>query len=133
MCEFYTDGSADINHVGSWAIYCPTFNIRICGRIYENTTNNVMELTAVLHTLLLSQKILEYIDRIHIYTDSQYVIGVLTKDWDIKCNIELILQIKELMSNIEKPIDFYWVKGHSDNLYNKIVDALANVNNYGRN
>jgi len=86
-------------------------------------TNNIAELTAVKEALKLLLP--ERNKKIVIYTDSNYVIGVLTKDWKIKANKELIKEIKELLKNFPK-IEFKKVPAHKGNIDNELVDRLAN-------
>lgn len=135
----YTDGGCHGNPgVGAWAsvILSPTQKeIQISG--YESyTTNNKMELLAVINSLkkLISLK-LEKLP-ITLYTDSQYVkngITIWITNWKknnwlnsakqpVK-NQELWLELDELVSNLN--INFCWVRGHSGNKYNEICDSLV--------
>ena len=94
-----------------------------------STTNNRMELEAVIQTLeFLSQKN----DNISIYTDSKYVINGITtwihnwirKDWKNIKNIDLWKKLYQLNNN---KVQWKWVKGHSGNKYNDRVDELAKI------
>lgn len=92
---------------------------------YERTSNNQMEIGAVIIALRL---IKESHDSITIYTDSQYVIGCATLGWKRKKNSKLweefdkqYERVLELCPNIE----FVHIKGHSDNYWNNYVDKLA--------
>lgn len=92
---------------------------------YERTSNNQMEIGAVIIALRL---IKDPYDSITIYTDSQYVIGCATLGWKRKKNSKLweefdkqYERVLELCPNIE----FVHVKGHSDNYWNNYVDKLA--------
>lgn len=84
-------------------------------------TNNIAELTAVLRTFQLI-KYKNY--NINIYTDSQYVLGLLTDQYYPKKNKQLINNIKKEMKKF-KSVNFYKVKGHSDDQYNNQADKLA--------
>lgn len=96
-----------------------------------STTNNIAELKAVelglnlfLNSLALPVK---PITSINILTDSQYVIGVLDKNWKAKANVELIASISELITKTRSnyTIIFTKVEGHSGNPNNERVDYLA--------
>ncbi len=104
----------------------------ICGNSKE-TTNNIMELTAVIEALKLLKEECE----VDLYSDSAYVVNGFEKGWiynwkknnwktsgkdDVK-NKELW---EELYSLTQKhKVNFIKVKGHSDNEYNNRCDYLA--------
>lgn len=93
--------------------------------MYKNTTNNQMELAAVIIALRLIKK--EY-DSITIYSDSMYVIGCATKGWKRKKNIKLWEEFDKQFERISKfchNIKFEHVKGHANNEWNNYVDKLA--------
>jgi ribonuclease HI len=97
------------------------------------TTNNRMELTAVIRAL----ESLKRVCRIELYTDSQYVrngITVWMRDWKRRGwktadrkpvkNQDLWQRLDELAAGHE--IHWHWVKGHSGHPENDRADALAN-------
>lgn len=84
-------------------------------------TNNMAELNAV---KLALETIKTRTIPVHIYTDSTYVIGMLTKGWNAKKNTKLVKQIKKLMAEYGQ-IKFIKIKGHSSNRYNNRADLLA--------
>ena len=59
-----------------------------------------------------------------VYADSEYAIGVLTKDWKPKANLELIQTILEIISQFPD-ISFHKVKGHANITLNERADTLA--------
>ena len=97
------------------------------------TTNNRMELTAVIQALLALREpcIVE------LYSDSKYVIDALEKRWvygwqargwkkaDKKpaLNVDLWQRLLPLVERHE--MHYHWVKGHADNEYNNRCDQLA--------
>lgn len=97
---------------------------------YKNTTNNRMELLAVI-VALQQLKTNEY--PIEIYTDSQYVVNSIEKKWvdnwiktDFKGgkkNKDLWTKFYHLAKNFS--IRMFWVKGHASNTFNNICDELA--------
>lgn len=141
MIKAYTDGSCHTQHkIGAWAaIIFISDNEIILKNTEVNTTNNRMELTAVLNVLdyIKAQKI--ETSKILIYTDSQYVTGIerrketfklqnyKTKKGEAVRNEDLV---KKLVCFIETVnIDFIKVKAHQKTTntinYNRLVDKLA--------
>ena len=129
----YTDGSCDKYMHGGWAasLYYGHDNLHICGGEY-GTTNNRMELTAVLRALQ------ELTTRCYVvvYSDSQYVVNGINKyvkvwqhtDWTTATgkpvmNSDLWKMLNDLLK--VHPTRAIWVKGHNGNPYNEIVDGLA--------
>ncbi|MTK10858.1 MAG: ribonuclease HI [Clostridiaceae bacterium] len=100
----------------------------------RNTTNNIMELSAVIEALSMLKEPCE----VKLYSDSAYVINAINQNWiknwqkngwktaskePVK-NRELWEKLIELV-NIHK-VEFIKVKGHSDNEFNNRCDKLAN-------
>lgn len=117
--------------VASWALFHKEKNILLSGLVpkEESQTNNTGELMAIKKAIAL----LVYLNVYEgvIVTDSEYSINSLTK-WDIekptqkrqpKKNYKLIKDIKEKMKLVR--IRFKWVKGHSIDPYNDLVDNEA--------
>ena len=99
----------------------------------KNTTNNIMELTAVIEAL----KLVKRPCKIQIYSDSAYVVNAFTQGWiynwikkgwktadgsPVK-NMELWKELYNF-TKIHK-IEFNKVKGHADNELNNRCDELA--------
>ena len=134
MIKIYTDGSCIGNPgSGGWAaiiINSDKQNI-ISGR-KKNTTNNQMELMAAIKALVFLKKK----QKIIIYTDSNYVKEGITnwiKIWEknnwktankkkVK-NVELWKKLN-ILSNFHD-IEWKWVKAHSGDPMNSLVDKLA--------
>jgi len=119
MQEIYTDGSC-LGNPGSGGyafIVINDDNELYYSEGVKSTTNNKMELTAVIECL-------EYVkDECIIYTDSKYVINCAKRIWKRKANIEL--WEKYDIASKDKIIHFEWVKGHNGNEYNEKVDKMA--------
>lgn len=133
----YTDGACSGNPgPGGWGtilMYKDTKK-EISGYM-EDTTNNVMEITAVIEGL----KMLKYECQVEIYSDSAYVVnafnnhwieGWIKKNW-INSNKEPVKN-KELWQELyiltkQHEVKFIKVKGHSDNEYNNRCDELARL------
>lgn len=84
-------------------------------------TNNIAELTAILRGLELVE---DPRRPVLIHTDSSYSIGVLTKDWKPKANLELIAQIKARMRQFPR-LKLVKVAGHAGVPENERCDVLA--------
>ncbi len=130
----YTDGACSGNPgKGGWgAILIYGNNKKEISGYSELTTNNKMELQAVIEALKLLKRQCE----VDLYTDSVYVKDGITKwinnwkknNWrtskkdDVK-NKELWVELDELTQ--KHNINWNWVKGHADNELNNRVDELA--------
>lgn len=134
MLKIWTDGSCLGNPgPGGWG-FVATDGIHTAERSggEKDTTNNKMELTAVIRALRAARKHNE----LEIHTDSQYVKNGMQswiKNWKknnwktadkkpVK-NQELWQELDELASKIK--IHWVWVKGHAGEEFNEMVDTLA--------
>ena len=84
-------------------------------------TNNIAELTAIKVGLSCLTK---FDLRTTVYTDSKYCIGMLAGNWKGTKNLELIAEIKEILTKFSD-LRFQWIKGHSGNHGNEVADRLA--------
>lgn len=133
--EIFTDGACSGNPgIGGWGAilrYKDTQKELSGGELA--TTNNRMELTAVIEALRALKKPCN----ISLYTDSKYVMNGVTEwlenwkanNWrtsnkksDVK-NIDLWQQLDELCAKHE--IRWIWVKGHNGHTENERCDFLA--------
>ena len=130
----YTDGACSGNPGnGGWGALLISGEKR--REIYggeKDTTNNQMELTAVIEAL----KLLKYKCDVDVWTDSQYVKNGIT-DWIIGWkrngwknsqkkpvkNKDLWVKLDELSSFHN--VSWHWVKGHNGHIENERVDELA--------
>ncbi len=105
---------------------------------YRRTTNNRMELMAVIAALEALKK--ESLN-IVVYSDSQYVVKAVQEGWlkkwiatqfaGGKKNKDLWMRYAELAKNHN--IKFVWVRGHADNPFNNRCDELATEAADGKN
>ena len=133
--EIYTDGACSGNPgKGGWAavLFYKGTEKEISGGEKE-TTNNRMELTAVIEAL----KCLKEPCNVTLTTDSKYVCDAINKRWvfswekngwkkaDKKpaLNVDLWEQLLDILD--KHNVEFVWVKGHNGHKYNERCDELA--------
>lgn len=133
--DIYTDGACSGNPgPGGWGAI-----LRYNGMEKEisggekNTTNNRMELMAVISAL----ECLKEPCVVQLYSDSKYVIDALNLGWAVSwrkkgwiksdkkpaLNVDLWERLLTLTEKHE--MHYHWVKGHANNQYNNRCDALA--------
>ncbi|HVS27608.1 MAG TPA: ribonuclease HI [Burkholderiales bacterium] len=133
--EIYTDGACKGNPgVGGWGVL-----LKYSGHVKElfggeaQTTNNRMELTAVIEAL----SALKRPCKVKLHTDSRYVqqgISEWIHDWKKRSwrsadkkplkNSDLWKRLDELAAGHQ--IEWIWVQGHSGDEGNEHADSLAN-------
>lgn len=84
-------------------------------------TNNIAELYAILRVV---EGVPDATRSLRIFTDSSYSIGVLTKGWKAKANVELIAKIKKALAK-HSNVSLVHVKGHAGVELNEVADQLA--------
>lgn len=133
--EIYTDGACSGNPgPGGYGIVLKYNNIEKEYSGYEaNTTNNRMELTAVIEAL----KLLKEPCNVTLYSDSAYTLNAFLLGWIDSwilnnwktagkkpvLNVDLWQELLELTK--KHNITWVKVKGHSDNELNNLCDKLA--------
>ena len=127
----YTDGASSGNPgPGGWGA------VLVCGELrkemsggFARTTNNRMELTAVIEGL----KAIKWEDaEVEVWSDSQYVVKAVTEGW-------LENWIRKQWKKVKNPdlwqefltlyrryrVTFHWIKGHAGHPENERCDRLA--------
>lgn len=138
--EIYTDGSSLGNPgPGGWGSVFIENNktVKELGGFEKNTTNNRMELTAVIETLKYLSKNNKK-DNITIFADSNYVLTGITSwihNWEKNgwrtankkevMNQDLWKELINLIRNYDNKIDWEKVKGHSGHIHNDRADEIA--------
>jgi len=131
----YTDGACSGNPgPGGWgAILMYNDTSKEISGANKDTTNNIMEITAVLESLKLLKEECE----VKIYSDSAYVVNAFNQGWihnwrknNWKTANKSPVKNKELWEELysltqKHKVEFIKVKGHSDNEYNNRCDFLA--------
>lgn len=133
--DIYTDGSCRCNPgPGGWGAILVYKGIEkeLCGG-EPNTTNNRMELTAVIKALQALKEACE----ITLTSDSKYVLDAITNGWAESWRAKgwkkadkspaLNPDLWEiLLDEIKKhQITYVWVKGHAGHPYNERCDEMA--------
>ena len=132
----YTDGACSGNPgPGGWGVVLIYQNQRkeLSGFVAD-TTNNRMELTAVIQGLsaLKTNTV-----PVMVYTDSKYIVDAINQDWITNwqnrgwrtaaktpvANRDLWEQLLELNQKFRP--SYHWVKGHSTNEFNNRCDEMA--------
>ncbi len=133
--QIYTDGACSGNPGpgGYGVVLIHKERVKELSGGYKNTTNNRMELLAVIKGLEALKKPCE----VDLYSDSKYVVDAVNKGWlenwqksnwkksdgaQVK-NPDLWKRILNLKK--KHRINWHWVKGHADNIYNNRCDYLA--------
>ncbi|MBO4823085.1 MAG: ribonuclease HI [Clostridia bacterium] len=132
----YTDGACSGNPgPGGWgSILLYQGREKELSGFELNTTNNRMELTAVINGLLALKTVTVPVT---VYTDSKYIVDAINQHWidnwqskgwrnaakQPVANRDLWEQI--IILNQKFKPTYVWVKGHSTNEFNNRCDALA--------
>jgi ribonuclease HI len=135
-CDGACRGNQNKENLGSWAVILKYGDKeKTFGEVFENTTNNIMELSAAIGALnAVKNKSLPT----EITTDSEYVVKGVT-EWSEKWkangwqnakrkpieNKPLWIWLLDLVSKFDN-ITFINCSGHSDNAYNNRVDHMCN-------
>lgn len=128
MLQIYTDGAykSSIDQGGIGIVWMKDGEIfKKYSKGFKHTTNNKMELIAMLCAF---KSIKTSMEEVEFISDSQYVLGCLTKGWKKKKNVELwnILDKEyERVKFLIKNIKFTHVRGHQDCFGNNLADELA--------
>lgn len=134
--DLYSDGACKGNPgAGGWGVLLRfgDHEKELCGGAAD-TTNNRMELTAVIEGL----KSLKRACRVRVHTDSQYVQkgirewlpGWKRKGWRTSSGQAVknrdLWEALDLLA-AEHQVEWHWVRGHAGHPENERADALANA------
>ena len=131
----YTDGACSGNPgPGGWAaVLIYGEHQRELSGGEPSTTNNRMELTAIISAL----SALKEPCAVELHSDSRYVLDAIEKGWAVRWRNNGWMRNKKepalnpdlwetLLNLLDKhDVRCHWVKGHADNPYNNRCDALA--------
>lgn len=133
--DIYTDGACSGNPgKGGYCAILKYGDIeKVVSGFEDDTTNNRMELLAVIKGLESLKKVCE----VNLFSDSSYVVNAFNEGWiydwqkngwktagkkEVK-NIDLWLTLLDLTKKHQ--VEFIKVKGHADNPYNNRCDKIA--------
>ncbi len=133
--KIWTDGACSFNPgPGGWGAILNYKGIeKVISGGNKETTNNVMELTAVIEGL----KMLKEPCLVTLYSDSSYVVNAITQNWlrtwetnGFKTSNNKPVKNRELWEDLSSllkthKVTFVLVKGHADNENNNRCDKLA--------
>lgn len=142
--KVYVDGSCLENPgVGGWsAVFCYPYECKTLKGNEAETTNNRMELTALIETLKKIIKDGEMEEKYTVYSDSAYVVNAIKQNWlenwkfngwktkndeDVK-NKDLWQSLDNLiyaLSDKRQLWSLVKIKGHSGNSFNEMADSIA--------
>ena len=135
--EIYTDGACKGNPgPGGWGALLKSVSTQ--KELFGGealTTNNRMELTAVIEALTALKRPCH----VTLHVDSQYVLKGMTewmagwkaRGWKTATkqavkNVDLWQRLDQLVNTAGHKIDWRWVRGHTGDAGNEQADALAN-------
>ena len=129
----WTDGSTSPSNPGNAGAACileiPGHGYRLMAQYLGWATNNVSELSALqllLGWLIQNKEVRK--PTLIVYTDSQYMQGVCLGTKKATANKELVNTIRDLIRCLKivgTETKIEWVRAHSDNELNNLVDLLA--------
>jgi ribonuclease HI len=119
----YADGACIGNPgPGGWGAVIaepPSEYRELSGGPFPGSTNNKMEITAVIEGLRASPPGAEVIVR----SDSEYVVKTMTLGWKRNANQDLWRQLDAEVA--QRKVRFEWVRGHAGDENNERADKLA--------
>lgn len=128
MIKIYTDGSCSANGKG---VNTGGYGVIIIDPIDKkinafnghgkNTTSNRMEITAAIEGLKICES---YGYPIELYSDSQYLVYTITKNWKKNKNLDLWNELNDALKK-HSSVTFIWIKGHHTTRENNLCDKLA--------
>lgn len=129
--HIYTDGSALGNPGpgGYGIILASGHHYKELSQGYRHTTNNRMELLAVITAL---ESLKRENSLVELFTDSKYVVDAVNKGWVFtwekkgfkgKKNVDLWKRFLEIYPKHQ--LTLHWVKGHAGHSQNERCDELA--------
>jgi ribonuclease HI len=129
MIEIYIDGSSKGNPGpgGAGIVIVDPSTQKILtaeGIPLGYVTNNQAEFLALKHALLELQTRGRSEHPAKILTDSQLVVGIFSRSWKARANLELVVEIRNLLKEFPQ-LTFAYVRGHNGNHGNELADSLA--------
>jgi ribonuclease HI len=133
--EVWTDGACSGNPgpMGIGVVVLHDGQRKELGEYLGVGTNNIAELTAIERGLDLVVEMTKAsggkdaagrMQRVRVYSDSGYAIGLLEKGWKAKANQELVARVRKRVAAVPN-LEFVKVRGHAGVPENERCDELA--------
>lgn len=122
----YTDGSAlgngqAVTRAAGGAILSHNAMVKAFGQYFGSQTNQQAEIRAC----TLAVKSLKEPCRLHIYTDSKYVVETMAGRFRRKANHDMWRELDEAISQGGHTVTFEWKRGHNGDIRQEAADQLA--------
>lgn len=126
MVQIFTDGSSLGNPGpgGFCAIIKHGSKTFIAKGGEKHTTNNRMEMSAIIAGLYYITKHFPNEKLCEVYSDSNLIIGTINHRWKRKKNVDLWLKLDQIVKKFEQ-ISWHWIRGHSGHKENTKADRIA--------
>lgn len=126
MLTIYTDGSSLGNPgPGGFAgLIMSDGNKVIVKGGDKMTTNNRMEMSAIIASLAWVAKNMEHQKKVRVVSDSNLLIQTLTKGWRRKKNLDLWKKMDAVTAQFDS-IEWQWTPGHAGHKENTEADRIA--------
>jgi ribonuclease HI len=121
--DIYTDGSCNGNPgpAGLGVVLDDGSGRRELSVYLGWGTNNMAELSAIRY----AAEVVAGVRRpVRIHTDSKYCIGILTRGWKARANLELVAAVKAALAAVPE-VSLQYVPGHAGQEANERADRLA--------
>ncbi len=121
MIDIFTDGACSGNPGrGGWgAVILRNGHMQELSGRERRTTNNRMEMTAVIEGLAAVPPG----SQVTVYSDSQYVVNTMTKNWKRNKNQDLWAKLDR--ETAARQVTWEWIRGHAGHPMNERADRLA--------
>lgn len=128
ILNIYSDGSCKGNPgAGGWAAILLDGEAKkpliILKGGESETTNNRMEMIAVIEALRYIHKNHLQNNIVNVFSDSNLLVQTLMQGWKRKKNLDLWEELDSLNEELE--VEYIWVEGHADNKWNNECDKIA--------
>ncbi len=89
-----------------------------------DTTNNRMEMSAIIAALYWVNKKISDIKTCAVFSDSQLIISTLNRGWKRKKNLDLWEKLDSMREKFDE-ITWHWIRGHAGHPENTEADKIA--------